>query len=91
MTRLIFIVIGMIIVARLYVLEGSEAAIVSLFGVLGLASMVWFSDFWANTILRVGFWESKATDYKSAQNSAPAIVFLAWVLLVLFAILVAVK
>jgi len=91
MAKLIFIAISVFIVARLYIIEGNQAALGGLVGVVSLALMVQFADFWANTVLRMGFIASKASDYKSAQNSVPALIFLAWVFLILFAILVAVK
>ena len=88
MYRLIFILLGVFTIIRLFMLDGIEAASGGLLLVSGLATMIWFPDFWASTLLRFGFWESKATDYKSSQNSSPAIAFLAWILLILFSLLV---
>ncbi len=91
MSRLIFLVISLFIVVRLYMLNGIESSLAGLAGVLYLASMVWFADFWANTMLRIGFWASKAADYKTSKNSAPAMVLFGWILLFLFVLLVALK
>lgn len=91
MSRLIFIAISVFIVARLYVLNGTEAGLVALIAVISLALMIRFADFLMNMVLGMGFMASKARDFKSPQNSVPALIFLAWVFLILFAILVAVK
>jgi len=91
MSRLIFLAICFFIVVRMYMLEGLEAALASSLGVALLASMIWFTDFWTSTIMTFGFWESKAKDFKSPQHSMPALVLMAWILLLLFAFLVASK
>jgi len=89
MSSLIFIAISIFIVARLYVLNGTEAGLVGLIVVISLALMIRFADFLMNTVFRFGFIASKASDYKSPQNSVPALIFLAWVFLILLAIVIA--
>ncbi len=84
-SRAIFIVIALLIVGRLFYVQGMEAAMIALGAVALLATMVWFNDFWARYILTFGFWESKASDFKSPGNSKGAIVMIAWVLLILMA------
>ncbi|MCB1614926.1 MAG: hypothetical protein KDI30_02825 [Pseudomonadales bacterium] len=42
-----------------------------------LGSLFFYSKFWAEHILGLGFWESKASDFKTAKNSWLALRFLA--------------
>ena len=44
-----------------------------------LVTVVWFSDFWARYLLTFGFWESKAMDFKTSENSAGAVALIGWI------------
>ncbi len=82
-SRLIFIGIAVLIVVRLYLVRDIDAALVGLVAVILIGTMVWFSDFWSRYILPFGFWESKASDFKTPERSRGAIVFIGWVFLAL--------
>ena len=81
MTRTIFFALAVLVVVRVFLLKGAEAALGAALGVAVLGTMVWFSDFWARYLLAFGFWESKATDFRTAENSAPAVALIGWILL----------
>jgi hypothetical protein len=85
MNRLIFAGIALAVVARLYSVLGIEGAASGLAIVTLVGTMVWFNHFWAEYILPFGFWESKASDFKTPHRSAGAIALLGWVLLLLIA------
>jgi len=86
MTRSLFIVIAATIILRLYLVQGIKPAVAGTVLVALIATMVWFSEFWAEYILYFGFWESKASDYKHPQRSTVAVVFLGWVSLLLLGV-----
>lgn len=81
MSRVIFIALTALVVARMFVLKGAEAAIGAALGIAVLGTMVWYSDFWARYLLAFGFWESRASDFKTPENSAPAVALIGWILL----------
>jgi len=81
MTRTIFFALAVLVVVRVFLLKGAEAALGAALGVAVLGTMVWFSDFWARYLLAFGFWESKATDFRTAETSAPAVALIGWILL----------
>lgn len=83
--RLVFLVIAALIVARLYIVEGAHAAGGGLGIVAITGAMIWFSRFLAEYLLPLGFWASKATDFKHPERSAAAIALIGWVLLLLAA------
>jgi len=85
MSRTIFFTLAGLIVVRVFLLKGAEAAFGAALGVTVLGTMVRFSDFWAHYFLAFGFWESKATDFRTAENSAPAVALIGWILLSLSA------
>lgn len=64
-----------------------EKAVAVTMVILLAASMVWFNRFWANYILRFGFLESLASDFKSAERSSAAIALLGWAVLLLTGLL----
>ena len=76
MTRTIFFALAVLVVVRVFLLKGAEAALGAALGVAVLGTMVWFSDFWARYLLAFGFWESKATDFRTAETSAPAVALI---------------
>jgi len=81
--RIIFTAIGGSIIARLFLIDDLESTLVGMGSVLFCGSMIFYNHLWAEYILPFGFWESKASDFKQPQNSAPAVAFLGWVFLLL--------
>lgn len=83
--RLVFAVIATLIIARLYIVGGIQAAGGGLVAVALTGTMIWFSRFLAEYVLPMGFWASKASDFKHPERSAGAIALIGWVLLSLMA------
>ena len=81
MSRTIFITLAALVVVRVFLVKGSESAFGVALGVAVLGTMVRFSDFWAQYLLAFGFWESKATDFRAAENSVPVVALIGWILL----------
>ena len=88
MRRIFFIVTAAAIILRLLLAHGIKSATAGTVLVIPIGSMVWFSDVWAEYGLSLGFWESKAIDFKHPQRSAGAVAFLGWVFLILLGIAV---
>ena len=42
--------------------------------------MVRFSVFWTQYLLAFGFRESKATDFRTGENSVPVVALIGWIL-----------
>ena len=87
-SRLVFFMISITIISGAYLQHGIEMAIAVAISILFSASMVWFNTFWANYLLPWGFMEYFSSDFKSPGNSAPAIVFLGWVILLILGLVV---
>lgn len=85
MSGIVFVVISIVMVARLYVLAGVEAAAGGLALAAVAATMVRFNEFWAEYILPFGFWASMASDSRNPGRSSAAVALLGWVLLILLA------
>lgn len=83
--KLVFAVIATLIVARLYIVGGIQAASGGLVAVVLTGAMIWCSRFVAEYLLPMGFWASKASDFKQADRSAAAVALIGWVLLSLMA------
>ena len=79
--RILFSVISILIMIRVFVTKGHEEAIGISVALVLLGTLIWFTDFWTDYILAFGFWESKATDFKTPGDSSAALVFLAWVVM----------
>jgi len=86
-SRVVFIGISIFLVAWFLLFREFEKAIAGSFVILVAASMVWCNNFWTSYILRWGFLESFASDFKSAGRSSAAITFLGWVVLLLTGLL----
>ena len=85
MRQVALIAISLFVVGRLYAMQGVEAALTGLGGVALFGSMVWYSEFWAEYVLPLGFWASKASDFDRPGRSAVGITLIGWVLLLLLA------
>ncbi|MCP3986779.1 MAG: hypothetical protein GY723_20530 [bacterium] len=83
MTRVLFLAIASVLIAKLYLAQGAEPALVGTAGVAVCGSMVFFGHLWADYVLPMGFWASKASDFGDQVGSAPAVAFLGWIFLAL--------
>lgn len=79
-TLYLLITLGLIISS--YLEQGIKTMLIALFGVIFCGTMIFFSRLWAEYIIPFGFSATKASDYSHASDSAPAVVFLGWVLFV---------
>lgn len=86
-SRVVFVGISISLIAWLLLFRELEKAIAGSVLILLAATMVWYNSFWARYILRWGFLESFASDFKSAGRSSAAIAFLGWVVLLLTGLL----
>lgn len=77
---LVFCLLALFRSLYIHPLEQSGAIVLAL---ALLSSLFFQSRFWAEHILTLGFWESKARDFKTAGNSWFALRFLAFFGLVL--------
>jgi len=83
-SRIIFIIISLFIIIRLYIVtKNLESTAILTLVLLLISSLIWFNDFWTGYILPFGFWAAQATDFKTPGNSSSALVFLAWIFLLL--------
>lgn len=75
-----FILITLALTIKHYLDHGIVAMFIMLAGVSICGSMIFFSRLWAKFIIPLGFSATNASDYSHASDSAPAVVFLGWVL-----------
>ncbi len=86
-SRIVFIGLSIAMMAGVVLFGDMEKAIAVAVVILLAASMLWFNSIWANYILRFGFLESLASDFKSAEQSSAAIALLGWLVLLLTGLL----
>jgi glucan phosphoethanolaminetransferase (alkaline phosphatase superfamily) len=83
-SRLVFIIISIVVIIKVYMVKSLDEASVISFAVLVSASMVWFTDLWV-VFMRFGFMESMARDSRTPQNSTAGIIALGWIILLVIA------
>ena len=69
--------------AQIYQRQGANAALISLIGLAGLLSIIWFSSTWAE-LLRKSHAARYAAD-RDRPQSGTAVSLIGWILLLLFA------
>ena len=76
----VYVAVASILVLSLSYRGEAEAVLVGVAGVVVCGSVIFLNQVWADYILPFGFWEHSASDAGSSGNSAPAIVFIGWIL-----------
>ena len=75
------LLIALVILVRASMLSEPQELAFLVLGLLLLLSMIWRGDLWAKFVLPMGFWESKARDFKKSDSQGPVIAALGWLLL----------
>lgn len=83
----VYLAVAIMVVLKLSDRDETEIVVAGVAGVVTCGSMIFFSQIWADYVLPFGFWEHFTIDPGSSWNSAPAIVFIGWILLALLGLM----
>lgn len=84
LNRLLSLLATMAIIYRIAELSDWQETLVTMVSLLIMLSMIWRGDLWAKFVLPMGFWESKALDFKKSDTQGAVMTVFGWVLLLTF-------
>lgn len=84
LNRLLSLLAAIAIIYRIVQLNDFRETLVAVISILVMLSMIWRGDLWAKFVLPMGFWESKALDFKKSDTQGAVITVFGWVLLLTF-------